>query len=112
MDKRDTLLKRLRARLITVPKPGTEPRVLYPGETFTCWTGREHQPGDDAGEQFLPNYSVQGFANQPMRVQPHVYAVEPLCEEAAQEIERLRKALWEYGDIRGGRPADSASEPD
>lgn len=88
------LIARLRQRrLITVPKPGTEPRVSYPGETFTCWTGGEHQPGDDAGMQFLPNYSVQGFANQPMRVQEHIYAVEPLCEEAAQEIERLRKML-------------------
>jgi hypothetical protein len=58
--------------------------------------------GEDAGEQFLS--SVSGLVSTGSKVQRHVYAVEPLCEEAAQEIERLRKALqditdeWELGD--------------
>lgn len=88
VDRPKDLVLRLRERLITVPKPGTEPRVMATGEWLSCSVGGEHKAGDDAGEQMLSNY--YGLQNQPARVQQHVYEVEPLCEEAAQEIERLR----------------------
>lgn len=86
------LVARLRARTIIVPKPGTEPFV--PTQPF--WVTSDagpHQAGEEAGLQYLPSFSTLGSSNAPMRVQAHVYVVEPLCEEAAEEIERLRAAL-------------------
>lgn len=84
------LVARLRKRLITVPEPGSEPFVPPQPFWVTCDMG-EHKAGDSAGLQYLPTLSVTGMNPQPMRVQKHIYVVEPLCEEAAQEIERLRR---------------------
>lgn len=93
------LVARLRARTIIVPKPGTEPFV--PTQPF--WVTSDagpHQAGEEAGLQYLPSFSTLGSSNAPMRVQAHVYVVEPLCEEAAEEIERLRADAERYRWIR------------
>lgn len=114
------LLSRLRARLVAVPKPGTEPREIRYGEWFTFSTGGKYKAGEDAGEQSLPSVSMYTGHNPPMRVQQHVYVVEPLCEEAAKEIERLtlereqlREALADAIALKVEpyRPADSAEPP-
>jgi hypothetical protein len=107
------LVARLRACTIAVPKPGSEPFV--PAQPFwvTMTTG-PHAAGEDAGLQYLPS-----LMEKPLRVQQHVYVVEPLHAEAADEIERysaeytqlnamyyqqkaeierLRAALEKYGD--------------
>jgi hypothetical protein len=79
------LTDRLRARLITVPKPGTEP--FTPQGPITMWISWEHKAGDDAGLAYLPEITTP--FPRPARVQEHIYVVEPLCAEAAAEIERL-----------------------
>jgi hypothetical protein len=103
------LLDRLRARLITVPKPGTEPFKPGPsGITMFCDSGVPHKAGDDAGLQTVSELWRGSYGE--WRVQEHVYAVEPLCAEAAAEIERrdaeierlragLEKILAEDGSI-------------
>jgi hypothetical protein len=73
-----TLIERLRNKLVVVPKPGTERRSLQPHENITFWFGGEHKAGDSAG---LRSVGIGG------QVQEHVYAVDPLCEEAAQTLE-------------------------
>ena len=83
------LVERLRSRLVTVPKPGTEPRVMAPNEWMSMTVGGEHKAGDDAGEIMLPNF----YGAAANRKQQHIYVVEPLCKEAAAEIERLRGEL-------------------
>jgi hypothetical protein len=87
----NTLTERLRARLITIPKPGSEP--FTPGPSgITCWIGGTHVAGDDAGLQYLFQYSTFG-PPPPHKVQAHIYAIEPLCAEAADEIERLHEEI-------------------
>lgn len=85
----------LRGRLITVPKPGTDPFVPPQPFWITVDTAQDHKPGDDAGLQYLPSIftGCAASAPPPMRVQEHIYVVDPLCEEAAREIERLRTML-------------------
>ena len=87
---KNQLIERLRARLITVPKPGTTPwETNYP-ITLTSSIGGDHKAGDDAGMQQVASVHFFGGANKP-KLQEHIYAVEPLCEEAAEEIERLTR---------------------
>lgn len=100
MTKVRTLVERLRARLITIPKPGTEPRVISPNEFMTMTVGGEHHVGEDAGEIMLPN--VYGAVAP--RKQQHIYAVEPLCGEAADEIELLQQDAERYAWIRSYKP--------
>lgn len=84
------IIERLRARLIAVPKPGTKPRQTEWGESITIQVGGEHKAGDDAGLCTLPQFTTVAA---PPLVQEHVYAVEPLCEEAAQAVERYAAVL-------------------
>jgi hypothetical protein len=45
---------------------------------MTIWVGGDHKAGDSAG---LRSVGIGG------QVQEHIYAVDPLCEEAAQALE-------------------------
>lgn len=71
------LISRLRQRLVVVPKPGTKPRPIQFQESYTLMLCGEHKAGDDAGLRHTPG----GW------VQESVFAVDPLCEEAAQALE-------------------------
>lgn len=88
---------KLRSRLTTIPKPGVKPfKPMYP-IVSTVMIGGDHQPGDDAGWSSI-NPNIGGAAGittdfTAFLLQPMVYAIEPLCEEAATAIEQLRGAL-------------------
>jgi hypothetical protein len=83
------LVEQLRSRTICVPKPGTEP--FTPVQPFwVTMTVGSHKAGEEAGLQYLPGtISIAGGGTPPPRVQEHIYVIEPLCEKAAAEIERL-----------------------
>jgi len=86
------IVERLRERLTTAPKPGTEPFMPFPGWTYYLNVGgSQPKAGDDAGCQ-LATVFEEADGRQ---VQEMVYAPEPLCFEAASEIVRLRRALEE-----------------
>lgn len=88
------LVSRLRQRLITVPKPDSKPFDMPAAGYFQMGSvGGTHKPGDSAG--VLSIFST--CANGGNKLQEHIYAVDPLCEEAATEIERLRPMAesWE-----------------
>lgn len=100
------IVERLRERLIVVPKPGTVPRDAMPNEWITCTIGGEYKDGDDAGLQYVQgSVMLPQPANFVARLQLHIYAIEPLCREAANEIERLR--TWRAGTPT---PADGDSD--
>lgn len=82
-----TLQGRLRARVVPVPRPGTSPR-LVPYGTVVHGTigGPPPKPGDDAGE--LQVMHPWGGAALGYYAQPHVWATEPLCAEAAEVLDR------------------------
>jgi hypothetical protein len=84
------IVERLRARLITIPKPGTQPFKPVGSIEMTCGGG-PFKAGDDAGLRTVP----LSFAHPSSEswVQQHVYAVEPICAEAADEIESLKLLL-------------------
>lgn len=91
-----TLVERLRQRLITVWKPGSKPfRPIYP-IIYTTSVGGVHKPGDPAGYgSFNPTANACAAGHDPnsWMMYEMVYAVDPLCEEAAKEIETLAAAL-------------------
>lgn len=97
------LVERLRARLVTVPKPGTKP-FAPTGSVPMVIGGGPYKPGDDAGLQGVHDYTAPRGMTQPWRVQAHVYAGEPLAYEAADELERLRKALREVDTFMDDAP--------
>lgn len=79
------LIERLRQRLITVPRPGSKPFQPSPlGFYQSTTTGAAHKPGDPAGV-----FSILNYGCGPQMMQEHVYAVDPLCEEAAKALELL-----------------------
>ena len=82
------IVERLRARLIFVPKPGTEWRDTLANEWIDFTIGGEHKAGDDAGLQYQTSMHFAGLQSKP-KVRPHIYAVEPLCAEAADRIDAL-----------------------
>lgn len=86
-----TLVQRLRSRLVIVPKPGAKPfRPTYP-IMGTSTIGGEHKPGDPAGYSTI-NPSVgacaAGYDPSNWMMLEMVYAVDPLCEEAAAALDR------------------------
>jgi hypothetical protein len=82
------IVERLRERLITIPKPGTQPFKPGVGGIEMTVGGGPHKPGDDAGLNTAPLSFIRPTSD--WYVQQFVYAIEPLCAEAADEIERLR----------------------
>lgn len=76
------LIDRLLQQLITVPRPDSRPRPKEPCEYITITLAQfgDHKPGDSAGLRSIDFHQVQEF----------VYAIEPVCLEAANEIRRLR----------------------
>lgn len=91
-----SLIERLRARLVPVPKPGTEPRFVRYGDTMRGLICFFPKIGDDAGECQLGGNLAAGASG--FMVQPHVWATEPLCEESALAIEELKSVLREIGE--------------
>jgi hypothetical protein len=82
--------QRLRERLVTVPKPDTKPFDVPATGYFQMGSvGGTHKPGDSAG--VLSIFTT--FAGSGNKMQEHIYAVDPLCEEGAEEIERLRNII-------------------
>ena len=81
------IVERLRARVIIVAKPGTKP-FKPDGPIEMTFGGGPFKAGDDAGIQSVA--ASYNFPSSQWWVQEHIYAVEPLCAEAADEIERLR----------------------
>lgn len=99
------LCSQLRERLITVPKPGSKPFTPTPNFWQTMTIGGVHKPGDSAGCLGLLNF---GFG--PHQMQEHIYAVDPLCEEAAQALEALgSKAHENETECGGWFPMESAN---
>lgn len=103
------IITELRARVVAVPKPGTQPRTLGPGDWMNCLVGGSPKPGDDAGEcqlhDYPPAYASGLYASgvmppQPMRVQPHIYVTEPLCERAGHgaRASALRPEVLQMSD--------------
>lgn len=83
-----SLVERLRDRLITVPKPGSEPFKPSPLFYWNVTIGGEHKAGDSAGYQSI-FYGIAGYGDGGGYLQEHIYVVDPLCEEAAKAIEQL-----------------------
>lgn len=82
------IVTRLRERIELVPKPGTEPYLPGFGEGPVITNASpSSKPGEDAGIFWLEG----PYLNQ--KLQMHIWAVDPLCEEAAKEIERLTEEL-------------------
>lgn len=78
------IVERLRERTISIPKPGTKPFQPH-GPITTTIGGPPKKPGEDLGVS-----SVYSPIPNQWLVQEHICAIEPLCAEAADEIERLR----------------------
>lgn len=91
-----SLPERLRERLITVWKPGSKPfKPVYP-VIYTTHVGGEHKAGDPAGYgSFNPTAGACAAGHDPnsWMMYEMIYAVDPLCEEAAKEIEKLQNAV-------------------
>lgn len=93
------LVSRLRQRLITVPKPGTQPFDMSAAGYFQMGSvGGTHKPGDSAG--VLSVFNTWGGGGN--KLQEHIFAVDPLCEEAAQALERT--------SVETAAPLDGAIE--
>jgi hypothetical protein len=90
------LTQRLRSRLITVPKPGMKPfKPTYPMYQ-SMNIGAEHKPGDFAGySSYNPTVGACAAGHDPNNwmMLEMVYAVDPLCEEAARKIEEQERTL-------------------
>lgn len=91
------LVARLKARLKTIPKPGSKPFDPPPNFAYTTMMGGEHKPGDPAGYASV-NVNLTGCstASSVFKMQEMVYAAEPLSWEAAAAIEQLQAELLEY----------------
>lgn len=91
-----SLPERLRERLITVWKPGSKPfKPVYP-IIYTTSVGGNHKAGDPAGYMgFNPTVGAcaAGYDSSACLMQEMIYAVDPLCEEAAKEIEKLQNVV-------------------
>lgn len=91
-----SLIERLRERLVTVPKPGSKP--FKPTQQMILYStgGGEHKPGDPAGySNFNPtaNACAAGHDSTYWMALEMVYAVDPLCEEAAQALEKWAQTV-------------------
>lgn len=99
MTREQSIVQRLRGRLTTIPKPGTEPRFLRYGEVMHCLIGGSPKAGDDAGDWQLTSSALDPSAAGGFMVQSHVWATEPLCAEAAAEIEDLQRDREQLLDV-------------